>query len=325
MELLIVIVVIAILAAITIVAYTGIQQRAKESAVKTELASVVRKVQVAMAGSTVSTSTPPASLAEAQVDTSGDTTYGYEAIQASGYYCVSATNASLSYYQTSIDATQRTGTCPTVSGLVGWWPLNGDAREWAGSGTTGVAVNAPTPATGQNGLPNNAFQLLAASQQYFNIASFSGAPIERGALSVWVKPQNSGDVQNYIYYGSSGEDGCTGLPGYSLATCAFVLQTTTSGATSTAFSGIATNETWQHLVAAWEGATTPRFIRTYLNGVQVGTGTLGATPALTPEVQYIGRPGSSSRMANAAIDDVRMYNRPLSDNEITALYQAGAQ
>ena len=43
-ELLIVIVVIAILAAITIVAYTGIQNQAMESSVKSELTQNVKKI-----------------------------------------------------------------------------------------------------------------------------------------------------------------------------------------------------------------------------------------------------------------------------------------
>ena len=46
-ELLIVIVVIAILAAITIVAFTGIQQRARDSAAKSDLGQSVRLTEMA--------------------------------------------------------------------------------------------------------------------------------------------------------------------------------------------------------------------------------------------------------------------------------------
>lgn len=46
-ELLIVIVVIAILAAITIVAYTGIQDRAKESNVRSDLSAFMKKIEIA--------------------------------------------------------------------------------------------------------------------------------------------------------------------------------------------------------------------------------------------------------------------------------------
>tara|TARA_B100000378_G_C18001618_1_gene397417 strand:+ start:162 stop:1040 length:879 start_codon:yes stop_codon:yes gene_type:complete len=49
-ELLIVIVVIAILAAITIVAYTGIQERAKDTALKSDLSNAARAIEAAKAG-----------------------------------------------------------------------------------------------------------------------------------------------------------------------------------------------------------------------------------------------------------------------------------
>lgn len=324
-ELLIVIVVIAILAAITIVAYNGIQQRAKESAVKSELASTARKIQVAMAGSTTSTTTPPASLAAAQVTATPGATLAYEVIQSSSYYCVSATKSGISFYQTSLDTTQRSGTCPTVNGLVAWWPLNGTPEDIGGSAYHGVPLNNPTATTGQNGRANGAYAFSSAAQQAIDIAAVPNIPIERGTISVWVRPVNSGDVQNYVYYGSAGEDGCTGLPGYSLASCAFALQTNATGGTSTPFTGLALDNTWYHLVASWDGVTIPRYIRTYVNGVNVGNGSLGATPDLVSQAQYIGRPGSLSRFANGSIDDVKIYDRPLTAAEITALYQAGAQ
>lgn len=60
-ELLIVVVVIAILAAITIISYNGIQQRAKVTAKKAELSQLQRKIQtdiLQMTGATISIKTP---------------------------------------------------------------------------------------------------------------------------------------------------------------------------------------------------------------------------------------------------------------------------
>jgi len=62
-ELLIVVVVIAILAAITIVAYNGVQQQAKSSALKSEMSQLQRKIQVDLLqtkGSSVSVAQPVA-------------------------------------------------------------------------------------------------------------------------------------------------------------------------------------------------------------------------------------------------------------------------
>lgn len=73
-ELLIVIVVIAILAAITIVAYNGIRERANSSAQKSELSQLQRKIQVdvlALNGTPITIKTPIAR----SVGSSGSTTF----------------------------------------------------------------------------------------------------------------------------------------------------------------------------------------------------------------------------------------------------------
>lgn len=92
-ELLIVIVVIAILAAITIVAYNGIQNRARISSVSTALSQAAKKLSLYH----VDNAAYPASnnLAAAGVTDSGDVSYQYSTT-ATGY-CVTATNGSVSY------------------------------------------------------------------------------------------------------------------------------------------------------------------------------------------------------------------------------------
>ena len=68
-ELLIVIVVIAILAAISIVAYTGIQNRANDTAIKNDLANIAKKLEVYKV-SISTTEQYPSTLATAGMDLS---------------------------------------------------------------------------------------------------------------------------------------------------------------------------------------------------------------------------------------------------------------
>lgn len=320
-ELLIVIVVIAILAAITIVAYNGITAQTKQSAVKADLSNVIKKVQL---HTTTNSDQLPTSLASAGV-LGGSSTLGYEPIHGSRYFCVSAQKDDIVFHQSSLNTEAMHGPCAPTEGLVGWWPFNASFRDYSGNAFDGVPVNNPSAAVGQNGKSGGAYTFVAASQQYVQIPNSAPMPIEKGTLSTWIKGSSSGDSQNYIYYGSSGEDGCTGAPSIALSNCGFVLQTTASGATNTPIPGITLDDTWIHLAASWDSSTNPRFIRTYLNGVQVGAGSLGATPSLAPEVQNIAKPGTSSRYANGALDDVRIYNRALSAGEVARLYQAGAE
>lgn len=97
-ELLIVIVVIGILAAITIVAFNGVQQRAREATVKSDLANVATR----MAADNALNGSYPLTAATvndgAGLPASAGTTYQF---QSSGTtYCVTATNGNVSY-QTS--------------------------------------------------------------------------------------------------------------------------------------------------------------------------------------------------------------------------------
>lgn len=90
-ELLIVIVVIGILAAITIVAYNGIQQRARASAASSALNQAAKKLAIY----SLENSTYPPDLAAAGVTNGTDVTYQYS--QTATGYCITATSGTVSY------------------------------------------------------------------------------------------------------------------------------------------------------------------------------------------------------------------------------------
>lgn len=96
-ELLIVVVVIAILAAITIVAYNGITNRAKQSAVASLATQVQKKLSIYAA---VNNDQYPATLADAEVDaaTASNVQYSYNNTSNPKGFCVTATQNSLSSY-----------------------------------------------------------------------------------------------------------------------------------------------------------------------------------------------------------------------------------
>ncbi len=106
-ELLIVIVVIAVLATITIVAYNGIQARARISSVSSALAQTKKKIalwQVDNPG------IAPSDLATAGISNTSDVTYQYTA-GSNGTYCITATNGTTSY-KISESTSPVAGGCP---------------------------------------------------------------------------------------------------------------------------------------------------------------------------------------------------------------------
>ncbi len=106
-ELLIVVVVIAILAAITIVAYNGIQNRAKESAAQAAAKQAFTKIQAyAIANGDLY----PADLATAGLVNSN---YQYRVDNAASpkTFCLTATSSNVSFFVSSVVSTPTAGAC----------------------------------------------------------------------------------------------------------------------------------------------------------------------------------------------------------------------
>lgn len=108
-ELLIVIVVIAILAAISIVAYTGVQNKARISAVSSALGQVNHK----LAAIAVDGNGYPADLASAGINNTNGITYEYSVNNNvnPATYCVTATTGGTSYKASSTSPTPAPGGC----------------------------------------------------------------------------------------------------------------------------------------------------------------------------------------------------------------------
>jgi prepilin-type N-terminal cleavage/methylation domain-containing protein len=104
-ELLIVIVVIAILAAITIVAYNGIQERARNASAQSAASQAARKIAVYAA---LNSDQYPPSLAAADIQNPNNI------LQYTGGgagYCVTATTQNVSYFQSNTSQVAK-GACP---------------------------------------------------------------------------------------------------------------------------------------------------------------------------------------------------------------------
>ena len=108
-ELLIVIVVIAILAAITIVAFNGIQERARISSVSSALSQANKK----LAAFAVDGNGYPPDLATVDIRNGGNVTYQYSVNNSANpaTYCVTVTNGTTSYKASSTSQAPSAGGC----------------------------------------------------------------------------------------------------------------------------------------------------------------------------------------------------------------------
>jgi len=153
-ELLIVVVVIAILASITIVSYNGVTKSAKNSAIQGILSQAVQKLELAKMNS--ATDTYPASLSDAGLDlvSSGDTLYTYAPSSDSKLFCLASSRSGRTYYITSTIQTPKPGICNASVGVAGTGDVATDGASSGGTATAPAVAtysifNGQTPSTTQ--------------------------------------------------------------------------------------------------------------------------------------------------------------------------------
>jgi len=99
--------------------------------------------------------------------------------------------------------------------------------------------------------------------------------------------------------------------------CRFLLFDTNNNGYSINFT--CTHNRWEFIASSWD----KNLMKAYLNGNQIGTRSfMGPLRDNSYPIQIGGQTGVTWYFANGTIDEVRIYNRALSDEEIKALYEA---
>lgn len=321
-ELLIVVVVIAILAAITIVAFNGIQQRAQSSALQSSLSQAFKKLEVYK----VDNGSYPANLSSTGITFSADITSVYAANSTGSQYCLSAVRQTTSYVVTQGSSTPVLGGCVPNNGLVAEWTFNGNANDTSGSAMNGTVVGA-TLTTGQDGSANSAY-LFSGTSQYISLASSTPLNFTTGQFSVsaWVNLSTLPAVSTWydILSSTNTGDWSFGIN----ATAAGVgrsMMTKISQVDAPAGPTVDQN-TWKLLTVVYTYGPAPSTVAYYLDGVLAASTSWNHSGqgAFTPAIKRIGSRAASGYF-RGAIDDLRVYDRALSAAEITSMYAAGAQ
>jgi len=160
-ELLIVIVVIGVLAAITIVAYNGIQNRAKAAAAQSAVSQASKKIATY---ASINNDQYPIDLTAAGVTNSGDTTFQYSVSNATTpkTYCVTATVGNANYYVSN----------------------GGSATQGVCAGQNSVALSCPT---GYIQVPgNSAFSTTDFCTMKYEAKNVSSTATSQASGSPWV-------------------------------------------------------------------------------------------------------------------------------------------
>lgn len=213
-------------------------------------------------------------------------------------------------------------------GLVGWWPFNGNANDESGNGNDGVVNNAILDADRLNN-PNSAYLFNGS-----NSSIVIGDPIDGGfdmlggpvSISLWLSTSESMlsslvTKQNTAIPNSNGD--------YNLDMNALgearMAMGFGEGQGAANVSGVLVNDNeWHHIV----GTYTPVSIELYVDGIlaTAGSSSISAPSTLldSPQPLQFGTAVPNSTPLNGKLDDIGIWNRVLTPEEIAAIYSASS-
>ena len=317
-ELLIVIVVIAILAAITMVSYNGITGRAKDASVQSDVETAVKKLEVYKYQT--GTEQYPASLGVAGVTASSGNTFDYQMSTYDNSYCVRSSNGGIVYSASSTDPTVKKGECGDTN-RIGWWPMNGTANDQSGNGyiatTSGVSLT-----TGQNGQTNGAYVFSGAGDAVIDTGASSQFNSPELTMSAWINMSDISGTNSIMAREGSYKFRMDGNG------------TTFSVLASSNAAGWTLNRscTFNQAVGQWYNAvlvisSAKNIAQLYANGALVCAVSGISITAYAPSDLLIGnyKTTATTEVLKGTVDDARFYNRALSAAEVGNLYQRGAQ
>ena len=203
-------------------------------------------------------------------------------------------------------------------GLVGWWKFDGDATDSSGNGNDGT-VNGATLTTDRHGQANSAYSFDGVDD-IIVIPGTADFDTQNPTISAWVfsinNPQqgfifektSNGSVNsqyNLFFYGANG-----------------ITWRTAANLTPTDTSYVPNITGWFFLTATYDGSLKKIFVNGSEKKTEAWNGQIltGASGVSSIGGYTDNLPQKSSYFFNGSIDDIRIYNRALSESDVLALH-----
>ncbi len=216
-----------------------------------------------------------------------------------------------------------------TTGLVGWWPFNGNANDASVNSINGINYGA-TLTTDRNGNSNSAY--LFSGAQWIQCGYNPILNVGSGSftLSCWATKTGGNTFQHFIT-----RNEITAWPN---ATTSYALRyhgpgvgiyasgNATNSNGSIATSSLSNLSNWNHFIGVYNATT--GIISVYVNGILSITSPIAANPQsynnngglfFGVEHPTVTLP-SGPQFLSGKLDDIGIWNRALTQSEITALY-----
>jgi len=208
-----------------------------------------------------------------------------------------------------------------TNGLVGYWPFNGNANDASGNGNNGV-VNGATLSSDRNGNANSAYSFDGVSN-YINVVNPSIINFSTGqsfSISFWLCADTTmsntfaGLISKHALYNNQPYNG------WQITRTRTALAYETNACVNQNLLPI-NHLVWKHYVYIFDRVANQLII--FENGIQA---TIKLCASLSTEIMTnpydlkFGVERNNTSYTKGKLDDIAIYNRALSTQEITQLY-----
>ena len=203
-----------------------------------------------------------------------------------------------------------------TNGLVGYWPFNGNADDESGNGNNGTVYGAQLT-TDRCGNENSAYYFDGISN-YISIKNSTTLCPQDFTLSVWFRFTT--DNQNSRFILSKSSDDFAGNS-YCLRYESNQLQVQCDYSSSFGYYTNFNNGIWNHAAFTLDAISSISTL--YLNGKLVANGIVSGNTVYSADPLLFGAESDFMvlyKFFAGSIDDILIYNRALSEEEILSLY-----
>jgi hypothetical protein len=199
-------------------------------------------------------------------------------------------------------------------GLVAYYPFSGNANDESGMGNNGT-VSGALLTTDRTGRPDSAYSFDGLND-YVSITDSSSLDItEAISLVVWIKPRSIADARIISKREGGG--------GYELDLFQEELRFSLNGSIQVRKSLSGKENQWIFIAATWEKSAVGDKAKVYISEDEAVSGGYKDEPIGTNDGNLLVGSWYSplgSDPFDGVIDDIRVYNRALSEDEVRALY-----
>jgi hypothetical protein len=208
---------------------------------------------------------------------------------------------------------------PNNFDLVGYWSLDdgrgSTATDFSGNGNQGTLTNMDPSTDWVDGKYGSALSFDGNDDEV--TMSDDGFPVdsEPRTISAWINLRTNGSDDHIFSFGNTNDNNHTHLssPSNGKLRMGFWFNDADSNT-------VLPEDEWIHVVGVYNGAQT---VELYIDGDEDATRTINEASTTQPGTAYIGDSINNGEKFNGKIDEVRLYDRALTDAEVKDLYRAG--